>query len=223
MKKNCLFCKKEFNEKDVSSKYYFSKAKYCCRTCASLGTVKKGKDNPNWKEKKCIDCGKDMCRVYCKRCRACSSKFMTKENHPQWKGGDSRLPNCKMCGKKTSYMTNTYCRTCYIQIMKSKTGENHPRWIGEEKRLENKRHNQNQYKRKKRGASGKFSVNDWNNLKEKYDYMCLCCKKHEPEIKLEADHIIPISKGGSNYIENIQPLCRSCNARKSAKTIIYIK
>lgn len=231
MKKNCLFCKKEFFKRASHSKKYWATAKFCSKKCANSDESHKrcGSKNHLWKggwesqRPKCLDCGAILCRKGYKRCHPCSAKYRSGENHSMWKGGDNRLPNCKSCGKKTSYITNTYCRPCYIEIMKSHTGENHPRWVGKEKKLENKRHNQAQYKRKKRGAEGKFSVKDWNDLKKKYGYMCLCCKRCEPLISLEADHIIPISKGGSNYIENIQPLCRSCNARKSAKTINYIE
>jgi hypothetical protein len=35
--------------------------------------------------------------------------------------------------------------------------------------------------------------------------------------EMEADHIVPWSKGGHTVIENCQLLCRDCNRRKSAK------
>ena len=70
-----------------------------------------------------------------------------------------------------------------------------------------------------RGAIGSFTFGEWELLKKQYGYCCPCCSKCEPEIKLEIDHIIPLSKGGSNYIENIQPLCGSCNSKKHDKMI----
>jgi hypothetical protein len=34
---------------------------------------------------------------------------------------------------------------------------------------------------------------------------------------LEFDHVIPVAKGGSNTVENVQLLCRRCNGKKSDK------
>jgi len=68
---------------------------------------------------------------------------------------------------------------------------------------------------------GCHSTGEWGNLKAQYNWKCPSCNKREPEIKLTRDHVIPISKGGSDNIENIQPLCVSCNSKKSTLSIKY--
>src|SRR3990167_7767844 len=102
-------------------------------------------------------------------------------------------------------------------------GKDHPMWKGG---ISKTREYQNYYirlnKAKRRGASGTYTKEDWELLKKRVNYMCLCCKKFEPEIKLTIDHIIPIYFGGSNNISNLQPLCLSCNSRKSTKDTDYL-
>jgi 5-methylcytosine-specific restriction endonuclease McrA len=70
------------------------------------------------------------------------------------------------------------------------------------------------------GAVGKFTAGQWRSLCEKHDNKCLCCGNKR---KLTADHVVPLSKGGTNRIINIQPLCGSCNSKKGTKTTDFRK
>jgi hypothetical protein len=60
-----------------------------------------------------------------------------------------------------------------------------------------------------------------------YWYRCACCGKwcgrpgreqaYIPEnMKMEVDHIIPWSRGGSDDYHNLQPMCKPCNRNKGA-------
>jgi 5-methylcytosine-specific restriction endonuclease McrA len=72
-------------------------------------------------------------------------------------------------------------------------------------------------------AVGTHTLGEWLNLKAQYNWTCPCCRIAEPKIVLTEDHIVPLSKGGSDNIENIQPLCRSCNSKKHTNIIKYAK
>lgn len=60
-----------------------------------------------------------------------------------------------------------------------------------------------------------LSLNEWEFLLELCNYCCLSCHQDK---ELTIDHIIPISKKGSTSLSNVQPLCQSCNSKKSIKT-----
>lgn len=59
-------------------------------------------------------------------------------------------------------------------------------------------------------------------IKKRDNYTCCLCGNStykEPNLLLEVDHIIPISKGGLTLEENLQTLCWKCNRSKGAKIV----
>ena len=137
------------------------------------------------------------------------------KNNPNWKGGS---PKCIKCDKQSSarpFRKARYCRNCYMKIL-SQNGKERWNWKGGISKTKEYKSHHDKLKRDKRrrNAVGSYTLAEWEATKMKFRYMCLCCKRSEPEIKLTRDHVIPLIKGGLNTIENIQPLCRSCNNRK---------
>jgi len=44
-----------------------------------------------------------------------------------------------------------------------------------------------------------------------------CARRGKIVAATEVDHIVPLSRGGTNELDNLQPLCKSCHSRKTAK------
>lgn len=67
---------------------------------------------------------------------------------------------------------------------------------------------------RKQGAEGHFTASDLTRQRESQKSRCYYCGA---KVKLTIDHIIPLSRGGSNWPENIVLACGSCNSKKHSK------
>lgn len=88
-------------------------------------------------------------------------------------------------------------------------------------RTYDKERTSNMWQFRLKSADSKHTIGEWETLKAQYNFTCPGCGIKEPKIKLGKDHIVALSSGGSNNIENIQPLCARCNLLKGTKTIRY--
>ncbi len=193
MKLNCKFCNKEFTGTH--------QRKFCSKECY-------------WKFRSLHYRGK---------------------NHNQWKGGRLKI-KCKNCNQEfRGYSNQKFCSVTCASSWKWK-GKGNPNWKNgitynmkiyrrnwnRQNLLSIKIKKQREYARKK-GAEGSHTLSEWTKLKEKFHFKCTICGISEEALLKETmegltlDHIIPLSKGGTDYINNCQPLCRRCNGKKSDK------
>ena len=82
-----------------------------------------------------------------------------------------------------------------------------------------KANNRRKRRAAKHASPGRFTAEELEELCEGYGNRCLACG--DTEAILEADHVVPLTRGGSDDIGNIQPLCGSCNRKKFVNVIDY--
>lgn len=68
---------------------------------------------------------------------------------------------------------------------------------------------------RERNAEGRHTAAEIKAMFERQNGQCIYCQVSITN-GYEADHIQPLARGGSNWISNIQLLCRSCNNAKRA-------
>jgi 5-methylcytosine-specific restriction endonuclease McrA len=67
------------------------------------------------------------------------------------------------------------------------------------------------------GACGIHTHEQWLARVAYWGWSCRYCGKKLVEASLTQDHVIPISKGGSQWASNLVPACADCNFRKNAR------
>lgn len=139
--------------------------------------------------------------------------------------------NCSYCDKPLHLSTNNhknykrrFCDMAHYHAFRKEMRpiEEHEKWQGgvslteahrrwKKKNPQRMAHLKARRYARERGAEGSHTVEEWNALKDSNQNKCAICGEEKP---LTKDHKVPLSGGGTDYIDNIQPLCRNCNSKK---------
>jgi 5-methylcytosine-specific restriction endonuclease McrA len=198
---------------------------------------------------KCRGCGNDFIsergrkigRYLCSV--ACRAKYQRRKRHPE----RFAVRKCECCGSdyvpslKSTTTQKACSRLCMRRLNyrknKQKLDEYRKQWSKDNRSKQRQYYitsaskRPEHYREVKRIAENRrrlliaggptHTPQQWLELREKHRFTCLCCGEKEPMIELTEDHVVPLSAGGTDAIENIQPLCRKCNSHKGARVMDF--
>ncbi len=199
--KSCAFCGKELCN---------SNRKYCSVRCYHRQYYNKYHKKENQKiKRKCLRCKKDFIvskkqpwQKYCSNTCQATSRY--REIHKL-----KHIIYCELCGKEIPKGYRIDKRFCSDNCVSKDWRQKNPFKF--------------KMKQKRRYAKRKEHYNTFTNkewfqkLKDCFG-ICTKCKKYIGIDKLTCDHIVPLSKALKDFIytiDDVQPLCRSCNSSKN--------
>lgn len=141
------------------------------------------------------------------KCRDCQADFRPTNNFQRLCGG---------------------CRTVNVRAIKARSNRRYAergreackRWIAANPERARRLFADNNRRRRarERGAAGCHSAAQFLALCEKLEWRCTYCGVVVPKDAITEDHMTPLTRGGSDFIENITSACRSCNSSKGTQT-----
>jgi 5-methylcytosine-specific restriction endonuclease McrA len=136
---------------------------------------------------------------------------------------DINTDKLKASSKKWREDNKEYCKerdAKNFQEHKEEAYQQHKEYAEKKPEIVQRIHRQanHKYRGLRKGAEGSFTEKEFRLKCESIGNKCVYCGKSG--MKLVPDHIIPLSRGGSNFIANINPSCVSCNNSKRDMLVI---
>ena len=157
-------------------------------------------------EHECIDCGTDIShkRSDAKRCDKCYEKYRQKY-HAKYRKTEKRRETVKRDNDSEAAKLR---KRKYNHSLKGKLS--HLKYRRTEKGKTSGRAQVLKRRTKISGVGGNLSAAEIRRVKSEYKTCAFCDEKN----KLEIEHLIPISRGGTNDYRNLVMACRKCNMQK---------
>lgn len=146
-----------------------------------------------------------------KTCTKCGKTKPVGEFHRRGDGAGYRS-KCKLCYRERLLVYYKDHKTEYRQA-DARFRKAHPERQRQKMRV--KRHRQRAILR---GLTEHHSKQDRDSVLAKYGNRCLHCRAMPPEVRIVLDHVVPLARGGTNTVDNLQPLCEECNTKKGPTT-----
>lgn len=97
--------------------------------------------------------------------------------------------------------------------------EAYARWLAKEKSRDTILNNYQRRRARKAAVANTLTAADRRTLITRSKHCHWCKKPFTKSRRPTHDHVVPISKGGTNTIENSVCACKTCNSRKHARLI----
>jgi 5-methylcytosine-specific restriction endonuclease McrA len=139
------------------------------------------------------------------------------------RAGEKRYRTGRLCAKghdaprRTQDGRCVMCRKMYEDKKRTREARNREKKRYYAKYPERKSAESRTTRARRKNCEGRHTGKQIKELLEKQNYKCGICLACLHEKGYHADHVMPISKGGSNWIENIEMLCPKCNLAKRDK------
>ena len=192
--KNCKFCQNSFEQPMRGRAKLF-----CSRKCQMNNLdEQKRKSQPVTVERSCKNCGESFIKSRSSHRKVCSTncyKFVNKK--------------CKNCNKQITSKSEQ-CRSC------SQLGRQP--W----NKKFSSRSDERTVRRLRETSAAGLSRTQRTKLLKLWQNQNLSCSYCSTKCET-VDHVIPLIRGGSNFVGNLVPACRRCNSSKGSKLLIEWK
>ncbi|WP_175952871.1 HNH endonuclease signature motif containing protein [Burkholderia sp. BCC0405] len=172
-----------------------------------------------------------------KTCTSCKSERRVQDFAKKRSTKDGLRPECRQCQARAyaEYAARNKERisaanAAYYKKNKARKDAAATAWQQANRLRENERRailraddpesfriNERRRRARKKGAEGSHTKAQASLLLERQNFRCANCEDDLRVSPKNLDHWMPLTLGGSNYLENLQWLCKTCNVRKNAK------
>jgi hypothetical protein len=156
---------------------------------------------------------RDKVRAYARRWMRRWYRANLRQARKQLKMYRARNP-----GKWRAYDRNTYHSKLKINLiwMKIKLAKGRA-WA--KRNPMKQRQRVGRYRVRKLGAKGSHALAEWLAVIRAHGWRCFYCRKRVTRATVTKDHLLPLSKKGTDFAWNLVPACKSCNSGKSGSVV----